>query len=169
MPLRIFLAALFALALPAAVFASAPAAPAVKKPSGEAHKPAKKAGPICLVRGRLYCSEYGTRYKEPVMVVFVDGDDRFGSPVSEKDGAFEAGLPCGASYTMRVEFKGKGADIGTLDVPPKSEGGFKKYIELHHPGSELELVWEIRDSDSGGGVNVGLKLVDPPIQEPAKE
>jgi|GEM_PF-4390238 len=161
-------AAVFAFFIAAAwAFASAPVELPAKPDSGMLQQAKKKKdGPSCTVRGRLFCSEYGSRYKEPVAIVFNDGDDSYSTPAGEIDGSFAVSLPCGAVYTMRIEFQGKGFDTGQLAVPDKVEGGiFNKFIEIYHPGSLLELIWEIRD---GGGVNtVDVKLKDIP-KEPGK-
>ena len=143
---------------PGPALASAPAEPSAVMPEpAPVPYPDKKPSVTCAVRGRLFCSEYGTRYKEPVMLVFVDGEKRYPVPFGEIDGGFEAHLPCAESYTMRIEFQGRGFEIGRLEVPPKTGGGFRKFIEIYHPGSILELIWEIRDGGTGAGMDVRLR------------
>ncbi len=105
----------------------------------------------------MLCSEYGTRYKEQVVVVFVDGDEKYHAPLGEVDGSFQADLPANSSYTIRMEFKEKGYEIGHLAIPDIKEAGCSKKVEITHPGSMLELVWEIRD---GQGPNVDLQVKD---------
>ena len=99
---------------------------------------------VCKVSGTLQCSEYGTRYRDPVYIVFDDGDDSYRAPVSEKDGAFEAAIPLGETYSVRVQFKDKSAEIVKLDCP-LAEADTAKTVEIYYSGSELELVYDLRD------------------------
>ena len=139
--------------------ASAPGGMPVIKADPEAAKKPKrqKSGFVCHINGRVLCSEYGTRYKEPVVIVFVDGDEKYPSPLGEVDGSFQADLPANSSYTIRMEFQEKGYDIGRLDITDIKEAGCSKKIEITHPGSMLELVWEIRD---GQGPNIDVRVKD---------
>jgi len=114
----------------------------------------------CAVTGHLYCSEYGYRYKEPLLVVFQDGEDRFLCPISEKDGAFSVMIPAG-KFSVRVEFQGKGIEAGTMDVPLEP---CAREVELYQSGSMLELVWQIRDE---GGAYLGIKIKELPAPQPA--
>jgi len=146
--------------LPATAPASTPGGMPVIKADPEAAKAAtkrQKSAFTCRITGRVLCSEYGTRYKEPVVIVFVDGDNKVTAPLGEVDGSFQADLPANSSYTIRMEFKEKGYDIGRLDIPDIKEAGCTKRIDITHPGSMLELVWEIRD---GQGPNIDLKVTD---------
>ena len=132
-----------------------PAAPPPDRPVKRARKP------VCKVDGKLNCSEYGYRYQEPLLVVFQDPEDRYTCPVSEKDGGFSVDLPAG-TFTIRVEFQGKGFDTGSLTVPLDCVSCAKD-VQLYQSGSMLELVWQIRDS---GGGSLGIKITDvpPPIK-----
>ena len=145
--------------LPMHAPASTPSGMPVIKADPEAAKKPKrqKSDFVCHINGRVLCSEYGTRYKEPVVIVFVDGDEKHPAPLGEVDGSFQADLPANSSYTIRMEFKEKGYDIGHLDITDIKEAGCSKRIEITHPGSMLELVWEIRD---GQGPNIDLQFKD---------
>jgi len=155
----LLLAVLLVAISPVAGLASAPAGMPIIKADPEAAKKPKrqKSDFVCHINGRVLCSEYGTRYKEPVVIVFVDGDDKYPAPLGEVDGSFQADLPANSSYTIRMEFKEKGYEIGRMDIPEMKEAGCSKKIEITHPGSMLELVWEIRD---GQGPNVDLHVND---------
>lgn len=159
--LAFFLLLVVSVALgPVTAPASAPGGMPVIKADPEAAKAAakrQKSAFTCRITGRVLCSEYGTRYKEPVVIVFVDGDEKYPSPMGEVDGSFQADLPANSSYTIRMEFKEKGFDIGRMDIPEQKESGCSRNIEITHPGSMLELVWEIRD---GQGPNVDMKIKD---------
>jgi len=159
-----FIAVIFIFTMVLAIFpavapASAPDVMPTIKADPEAAKNSKrqKSGFRCHISGRVLCSEYGTRYKEPVFIVFVDGEEKYTAPLGEVDGSFQADLPASSSYTIRMEFKDKGYDIGHMDIPELKEAGCSKKIDIAHPGSMLELVWEIRD---GQGPNVDLKVTD---------
>lgn len=145
---------------PVAAPASAPGGMPVIKADPEAAKAAKKrqkSAFTCRITGRVLCSEYGTRYKEPVVIVFVGEDYKYPAPLGEVDGSFQADLPANSSYTMRMEFKDKGFGIGKLDIPDIKVAGCSRKIDITHPGSMLELVWEIRD---GQGPNVDVQFKD---------
>ncbi len=121
---------------------------------------AASAVPVCHVSGRVYCSEYGTRYKEPVEVVLVCNGTRYRAPLGEVDGSFKTEVPVGAAYELRVEFSGNGFTLGHLDLTKDvSECG--KTIEIYHPGSMLELVWEAR---AGNGDGMDFKVSDAKTQ-----
>jgi hypothetical protein len=146
--------------IPAAAPASAPGGMPVIKADPEAAKAAarrQKSAFTCRITGRVLCSEYGTRYKEPVVIVFVGEDYKYPAPLGEVDGGFQAELPANSSYAIRMEFKDKGFDIGSMDIPDIKEAGCSRKVEITHPGSMLELVWEIRD---GQGPNVDVRLTD---------
>ena len=134
--------------------ASAPAEMPVIIPK---EPPAKKPKPAtCPVKGVLHCSEYGSRYKEPVLVVFVDAEgDKYNAAVNDKDGGFETLVPAGSSLKLLVEFQGKGIEIGRYDAPKVCKPDPEPAIDIYHPGSMLELIWEVRD---GGYANVDVKI-----------
>jgi hypothetical protein len=142
---------------PTVAIASAPGGMPVIKADPEAAKKRQKSAYACRITGRVLCSEYGTRYKEPVVIVFVGEDYKYPAPLGEVDGSFQADLPANSSYAIRMEFKDKGFDIGRLDIPELKEAGCSRKVEITHPGSMLELVWEIRD---GQGPNVDVRLTD---------
>ena len=145
--------------LSGAAFAYAPVEMPVIKADPDAARTVEKKPRskfVCKVSGILHCSEYGTRYKDPVYIVFDDGDQRYSAPVSEKDGEFDAALPLGESYVIRVQFKDKAAEIAKLGCP-LAEGDTAKTVDIYCSGSELELIWDLRD---GGGPNVDVKIKD---------
>jgi len=118
---------------------------------------AAHAAPTCHISGRVYCSEYGTRYKEPVKLVFVAPDGtRYAAPLGEVEGEFEADIPTGVSYMMRIEFSGNGFDVGGLGLP-EGCNACAKTVEIYHPGSMLELVWEARAGNGGGSTDFKVK------------
>jgi hypothetical protein len=133
--------------------------PVIKADPEAAKEAAKrqKSAFTCHINGRVLCSEYGTRYKEQVVIVFVDGNDKYSAPLGEVDGSFQADLPANSSYAIRMEFKEKSYEIGRMDIPEMKDTGCTKKIEITHPGSMLELVWEIRD---GQGPNVDMQVKD---------
>ena len=119
-----------------------PAIKAYPEAAAAAKKPKSKF--VCRISGTLQCSEYGTRYRDPVYIVFDDGDDSYRAPVSEKDGSFEAALPLGETYSVRVQFRDKFAEVAKLDCP-LAEADTSKTVEMYYSGSELELVYDLRD------------------------
>ncbi len=109
------------------------------------------------VRGRLHCSEYGTRYNSPIEMVFASGAESYAFPFGDQDGHFKGNIPRGATYLMRVEFKGRGLSAGKLAIPANSGSIFNKSVQIYYPGSELELIYEIRN---GSRDDIAVKLLD---------
>lgn len=120
-----------------------PAVPAPGKPAQQV--PAERlSAPECVVAGTLLCSEYGSRFKDTLMLVLVDGRDRYTSSISDTDGSFALLVPCGRSYELRVEFKDKAMSIGRIALPDAADGTVYN-LELRHTGSYLELVRDVRN------------------------
>jgi len=112
----------------------------------------------CRLTGRVICSEYGTRYKEPLTLVFESADARYRADISNNDGGFSAMLPCNGSFTMRMEFGGNGFMVGPLDMPQGLAEGSAVTVEMRYGGSMLELV---RDARAGSGEGtVAVKVLE---------
>ncbi len=139
-PALVFLA----FSAPALAYVPAETAPPVLPPERHEAAPKPKAE-MTEVQGRLHCSEYGTRYSSPIEMVFTSGADSYEFPFGDQDGHFRGSIPQGATYLMRVEFKGRGLDAGKLVIPADAGPLFNKSIQLYYPGSELELIYEIRN------------------------
>jgi hypothetical protein len=144
--------------------AAAPTGLPVIKAEPEAVRPKSAPYATCLIEGRVFCSEYGSRYKEPVYAVFTGGGERVAAPLGEKDGTFKAELPAPGKYIVSLEFQGKVMEAGDLELPDPGKGAvIHRSIKVYHPGSILELVWQIRDNDgkTGRGGNVDVLVEDP--------
>ena len=151
----------FALSTPALAYVPTETAPPVLPPEHLKPTPKPKAE-MTEVRGRLHCSEYGTRYSSPIEMVFVNGAQNYEFPFGDQDGHFSGNIPRGATYLMRVEFKGQGLDAGKLAIPPDTGPRFNKSIQIYYPGSELELIYEIRDGHQNGLAVKLQELQDKP-------
>ncbi len=152
----ILILAFLALSAPALAYVPAETLPPVLPPEHLKPAPKPKAR-MTEVQGRLHCSEYGTRYSSPLEMVFTNGADSYEFPFGDQDGHFKGNIPRGATYLMRVEFKGQGLDAGKLAIPPDAGPRFNKSIQIYYPGSELELIYEIRD---GRHNDLAVKLQD---------
>ncbi|MHB8173686.1 MAG: hypothetical protein ACYDFU_04400 [Nitrospirota bacterium] len=157
--LKLLLAVFALVSLSASALAYVPSESAVPPVLPPEHRKsaAKPKADMTKVQGRLHCSEYGTRYSSPVEIVFTNGADSYEFPFGDQDGHFEGSVPHGATYLMRVEFKGRGLDAGKLEIPAKAGPEFNKSIQIYYPGSELELIYEIRDSKRN---DIAVKLQD---------
>jgi len=116
--------------------------PAIPPADGE-QAPAP-ALPSCVVAGTVYCSEYGSRYRAPLSLVLVRGNERHVSSISDTNGSFAVPVPCGGEFEVRIEFGGKGLSVGSITLP-ESAGGTVFTLEIRHTGSYLEFVRDIRE------------------------
>jgi hypothetical protein len=115
----------------------------------------------CRITGMVFCTEYGTPYKDDAALVF-DGPGRISADVNTNDGTFVAELPCGASYEMRIHYCSRGIYVGKLDIPECPTGGSDMKLDIHYPGSMLEMVhW----AESGNPVE-GITFQATPVQAP---
>jgi len=112
-------------------------------PAGSEQAPAP-ASPSCVVAGTVYCSEYGSRYREPLRLVLVRGNERHESSISDTNGSFAVPVPCGGEFEVRIEFGKKGIPVGSITLP-ESAGGTVFTLEIRHTGSYLEFVRDIRE------------------------
>lgn len=119
--------------------------------------------PECVITGHVLCSEYGSRFDDLLELVFVSGDDRYSSGVSDTDGTFALLVPCGRTYVLRVEFDGKGFDVGDVAVPEVSAGTLYR-MEVVHTGSYLELVRDVRNGIIEDDIT--FKLTPAAVQAP---
>ncbi len=89
-------------------------------------------------------------------MVFVDEEgDKYTAAVNDKDGGFETKVPAGSSCKLLIEFQDKGIEIGAYNAPSDCKPDPEPSIDIYHPGSMLELIWEVRD---GGYANVDVKI-----------
>lgn len=128
--------------------AVAPVAPELTIPEpGKAAGETVPAGPSvtgCVVAGTLQCSEYGSRFRDTLMLVLVDEGGRFISSISDTNGSFALPVPCGGGFELRVEFADRGLSVGRIELPESPEGSVYT-LEIRHSGSYLELVRDVRN------------------------
>ncbi len=98
----------------------------------------------CVVAGTLQCSEYGSRFKDTLMLVLADGDERYSSSISDTDGSFALPVPCGRSFELLVQFRDRSMSLGRIELPEGREGAAYT-LEMRHTGSYLELVRDVRN------------------------
>ncbi|MBI5189414.1 MAG: hypothetical protein HZA22_01880 [Nitrospirae bacterium] len=126
----------------------------IPPPCTEEKTDAETAESVQLL-GRTLCSEYGTPHKGPLLALFVAGDFRRTAEINQDDGLFHVRLPAGHEYTFSIGMDGKSFKVGVFTLP--AGGHSKKVLEIYHPGSMLELVWEARAGDDQGGTDFKLK------------
>lgn len=158
MRIKVFVIVLAVLAFcaPALAYVPVETVPPVLPPENRKPAPKPKAK-MTEVSGRLHCYEYGTRYSSPIEMVFTNGADSYEFPFGDQDGHFKGNIPRGATYLMRVEFRGRGLDAGKLLIPADAGPVFNKTVQIYYPGSELELIYEIRDTNRN---DIAVKLRD---------
>lgn len=122
----------------------------------------------CAVAGRVYCSEYGSRFKELLEIVFTCGDERYAGGISDTDGTFAVTLPCGRTYRLGVEFAGTGYQVGDIAIPDADTGQFYR-LEVIHNGSYLEFIRDVRNGIVEDDINYMLYLPGgEPVVTPCK-
>lgn len=122
----------------------------------------------CAVAGRVYCSEYGSRFKELLEIVFTCGDERYSGGISDTDGTFAVTLPCGRTYRLGVEFTGNGYQVGEIAIPGADTGQFYR-LEVVHNGSYLEFIRDVRNGIVEDDINYMLYLPGgEPVITPCK-
>jgi hypothetical protein len=140
---------------PMAIAAVEPVAPVIP-PANEEQPPAPPA-PTCVVAGTVYCSEYGSRYRESLRLVLVRGAERYESTISDTNGSFAVSIPCGGRFDVRIEFEDKGMAVGSITLPDSPQGTVFG-LEIKHTGSYLEFVRDIREGVKEDDIIYKLEL-----------
>jgi len=111
------------------------------------------------ITGMINCTEYGTPYKDSPQLILEGTTNKYYTQISSTDGTFYIEAPCGASYKLRVKFCSRSFGFGTMEVPACTPEGLDLLLQVHYPGSMLEMVhW----AESGRGVEgITFELSNP--------
>ena len=154
MVLKISGLALASLVLAAAFCLFAPPAPSALA----ADQPPPAA---CRISGMVYCTEYGAPYNENPYVVF-EGAGSYKAELSISDGRFSIEVPSGHAYDLKVRFSSGSFLIDRLQVPLCEGGPCGMTLDIHYPGSMLEMMQWASTGHSVGGITYRLKPVAAP-------